>query len=92
MLAIGDPARSFGITYESLIVEFLLGLGIPSEDEFREKQGSFSSIIDLSRAGSSEFRPQMFAWAASGSPFVKPQGDVFTVLFYYFLWFSVNTD
>ncbi|KAF8955020.1 hypothetical protein BDZ97DRAFT_1675363, partial [Flammula alnicola] len=64
---------------KDLIVAFLQGSGIPYPKLFDELKPSFSSLIDLSQTHTPAFRSRMFAWAATGSPFIDPGAETITV-------------
>lgn len=70
----GPPGRS---DFKSMLLTFLSGSGIPNEDLFNEVKHTFNSLIDLSQISSPFFRPRMFVWAATGSPFIgSDQQDI----------------
>lgn len=84
-LAVNPPSLSFcemianagrhSMTILQRLERFLQSSGISCPNLFEAVWESFSPIIDLSQISSSAFRPQMFAWAITGSPFIDPSAD-----------------
>jgi hypothetical protein len=58
-----------GITFSSLLTDFLKGSGIPIPDSelFADVQEHFNSIINLDDIDDGGFRARMFCWATTGS-------------------------
>ncbi|KAF8226684.1 hypothetical protein L208DRAFT_1498778, partial [Tricholoma matsutake] len=59
------------MTFDSIITSFLSGSGIPCPNSFKEVQGQFSTLVDLSTIGEPCFRPKLLAWASTGSSSVN---------------------
>ncbi len=56
--------------YRTLLEDFLSGSGILSEVLYSEVEHTFNAITDLAGISTPEFRPKMFVWATTGSPFI----------------------
>jgi hypothetical protein len=54
-------------TFESLLILFLKGNGIPCPGLFAEAKIYFNRLVDLSTIEEDGFRSRMFCWAATGS-------------------------
>ena len=54
-------------TFESLLILFLKGNGIPCPGLFAEAKIYFNRLVDLSTIKEDGFRSRMFCWAATGS-------------------------
>ncbi|KAJ7088384.1 hypothetical protein B0H15DRAFT_885773 [Mycena belliarum] len=63
------------LTFRILLERFLRRSGIPCPGQFEESRGAFHPIIDLTRIETPAFRPQIFAWATTGSPFIETAED-----------------
>ncbi|KAF8222466.1 hypothetical protein L208DRAFT_1322580, partial [Tricholoma matsutake] len=59
------------MTFDSIITSFLSGSGIPCPNSFKEVQGQFSTLVDLSTIGEPCFRPKLLTWASTGSSSVN---------------------
>jgi hypothetical protein len=57
------------IPFASTFRSFLGGVGIPCPALFEEAKAHFSPMLDLARINEPSFRPRMFTWAATGSPY-----------------------
>lgn len=67
------------VTFESLLVRFLKGKGIPCPRLFANATEHFDNIVELDRIEDENFRPRMFCWAASGSPQREPDSTPIAV-------------
>ena len=61
-----------GVTFQSLVEEFLQGSGIPCPAKFDELKGGFNTLIDLSKIDTTGFRARVFTRASTGSPTINP--------------------
>ncbi|KAL0570439.1 hypothetical protein V5O48_011516 [Marasmius crinis-equi] len=67
-------------SFEDFFRLFLEGVGYPDVDLMEAEEGRFSPLVNFDNIHSDNFRMRMLCWAATGAPFVLPEGPPIKII------------